>query len=128
MKGNRGAKARRARRAAGQTPREAGAVPFREGISRLYCFLEGRLDKLAKRACRCRGQVPFPIWRWRLSRLPATQVFNHQKLIMMPFLKMSFSNFNFNPSTFTALLMCLSMVDLLLLVAINQPPLSGLEA
>ena len=39
MKGNRGAEACRARLATGQTSREAGTVPFREGVSRPYCFL-----------------------------------------------------------------------------------------
>lgn len=59
MKGNRGAEACRVRRATGQTPREAGAVPFPGGVSRLYRFLAEHLDKLVKRACRSRGQCLF---------------------------------------------------------------------
>lgn len=103
MKGNREAEARRARRPAGQTPREAGAVPFpgetggqklagrgrrrdkpREkrgrspfpgGSADLTAFYwQGILAKACKRASRCHGQAPFPIWLWRLLCLPATQL------------------------------------------------------
>lgn len=60
-----------------QTPRKAGVVLFPGGVSRLYCFLAGRLDKLAKRAYPCRGQAPFPIGRWWLAvLLPVVQLFN----------------------------------------------------
>ena len=48
-----------ARRAWSQTPREAGAVPFPGGISRLYCFLVGRLDKLQSAAGAVAGQRLF---------------------------------------------------------------------
>lgn len=74
MKGNRGAEARQARREAEQAPRETGAVPFREGVSRPYCFLAEHLDKLAKRACRCRGQCLFLFGYGGWLCLPATQI------------------------------------------------------
>lgn len=75
MKGNRGQKlaGRGWRR---DRPREKrGQTRFLEGLADLTAFYwQGILAKACKRANRCHGQVPFPIWLWRLLCLPATQL------------------------------------------------------